>query len=44
MLTYSQHATGSYAFVLYYRMHRTPEADQRLKQAHSEFVAVRTER
>ena len=37
-LPYSSHESGSYSFVLYYRIHRTPEADAVLRDVHHQFT------
>lgn len=39
-LPYSRAEGGSFAFVLYYRIHRTPEADAELHSLHSAFVKI----
>jgi len=42
-LAYSQSPKGSFAFVLYYRMYRSKQADTELEQAHKAFVALTLE-
>ena len=43
MLTYSQSENGMFAFVLYYRMHSTAEADAQLEQVHQAFTELTLE-
>ena len=40
VLPYSKVEGGSYAFVLYYRIYQTEEADEELSSLHSKFVAL----
>ena len=40
LLSYSKHKEGSYAFVLYFRISRTKEADDELKKFHFRFVEI----
>jgi FAD/FMN-containing dehydrogenase len=40
LLSYAAAPGGSFAFVLYYRAHRTPEADEHLRLIHEEWTAL----
>ena len=43
LLSYSRHSQGVFAFVLYYRVKRTTEVDERLGKIHDQFVDITLE-